>query len=95
MGILIGALFVQFVTWRWVFWFAAIVGLSIAAVSIFLIPPEHELRNKSGASALLGEFGKLKGLDLVGVSILTVALVVMMEVKFGVYLDSVELSATE
>lgn len=66
LGLFIGAIFVQFATWSWVFWFVAIIAVPVSVVAVWLIP------NDSGKSA---SKSKMKGLDLIGVSILTTALV--------------------
>lgn len=38
LGVIIGALLVEYTSWRWIFWLVAIVGVGIAAVCLFLIP---------------------------------------------------------
>jgi MFS family permease len=38
LGILIGAVLVQYAGWSWIFWFVAIVGISIGVICFFLIP---------------------------------------------------------
>ena len=38
VGILIGAVLVQYASWSWIFWFVAILAISIATLSFFLIP---------------------------------------------------------
>ena len=64
LGLIIGAIFVQFASWSWVFWFVALVSMPIAALCIFLIPKqEPRLAARGGA--------RWKSLDLIGVSILT------------------------
>ncbi|KAI0739621.1 MFS general substrate transporter [Daedaleopsis nitida] len=71
LGLIIGAIFVQYASWQWVFWFVALVCMPIAAVCIFLIPKQEprveDLSARRGA--------RWKSLDLIGVSILTVALI--------------------
>ena len=74
-GILVGALFVQFQSWHWVLWFSAIIGFSIAISGLLLIPPEHTLHTKSESATEEGEMKKLEGLDFIGVSLLTVSLI--------------------
>jgi MFS family permease len=65
IGVIIGAIFVQYASWRWVFWFVAIVSLPIAAVCFFLIPRVTATEVRSD---------RFKSLDVPGVSILTAAL---------------------
>ncbi|KAJ8592754.1 MFS general substrate transporter [Rhizopogon salebrosus TDB-379] len=70
-GLLFGAMLVEWASYHWVFWFAAIVALPVATACVFIIPPQIAKttdRLEPGAS-------KWKNLDLVGVSILTVALI--------------------
>ncbi|KIM21444.1 hypothetical protein M408DRAFT_80537 [Serendipita vermifera MAFF 305830] len=43
-GILIGAVLVQYTSWSWIFWFVAIVGISIGSICMFLIP--NAIRDK-------------------------------------------------
>ncbi|KAI0699480.1 MFS general substrate transporter [Cerioporus squamosus] len=69
LGLIISAIFVQFASWSWVFWFGAIVCMPIAGLCVFLIPKQEPRVNDTGGGA------KWKSLDLPGVSILTVALV--------------------
>ncbi|KAI0073356.1 MFS general substrate transporter [Panus rudis PR-1116 ss-1] len=71
LGLTIGALFVQFTTWNWVFWFVACVAIPISLTCFVLIPGELDRHAKDK------EFPdrKWRCLDLVGVSILTVALI--------------------
>ncbi|KAI0631643.1 MFS general substrate transporter [Trametes polyzona] len=71
LGLIIGAIFVQFASWKWVFWFVALVALPIAALCIVLIPaPEPQLESLSGPKE-----ARWKSLDMIGVSILTAALI--------------------
>lgn len=63
LGILIGAVLVQYAGWSWIFWFVAIVGVGIAAICLLLIP-----------SATRDRSHKVK-FDVTGVSLLTVAVI--------------------
>ncbi|KIM21443.1 hypothetical protein M408DRAFT_333459 [Serendipita vermifera MAFF 305830] len=63
LGILIGAVLVQYTSWSWIFWFVAIVGISIGAICLFLIP--NAIRDKE----LNVKF------DAPGVSLLTVSVI--------------------
>ncbi|CCM01857.1 uncharacterized protein FIBRA_03928 [Fibroporia radiculosa] len=67
LGLIIGAIFVQYASWRWVFWFVAIVAFMIAGACVLLVPPQEEQVYVEGA--------RWKSLDLGGVSILTAALI--------------------
>ncbi|KAH9895729.1 MFS general substrate transporter [Cubamyces lactineus] len=71
LGLIIGAIFVQYASWPWVFWFVALVALPISAICILLIPAqEPRLEDLSGRKE-----ARWKSLDLGGVSILTAALI--------------------
>ena len=67
LGLIIGAIFVQWATWSWVFWFVALVCMPIAVLCIFLIPKQEpkvdDITIRGGA--------RWKSLDIMGVSILT------------------------
>ena len=63
IGVLLGAVLVQYASWGWIFWFVAIVGIGIAAICLFLIPNAERDRTK-----------KVK-FDVFGVTILTVAVI--------------------
>ncbi|KAG8684069.1 hypothetical protein FRC09_015640 [Ceratobasidium sp. 395] len=61
---IIGALFVQYASWRWVFWIIAVIALPIAVACIFLIPTTPRRDDT-----------KVSQLDFVGVSTLTAAII--------------------
>ena len=67
LGLIIGAIFVQFASWPWVFWFVSFVAVPISLVCIFLIPGEKPHRDDSAVR----KHAKWQGLDIGGVSILT------------------------
>lgn len=67
LGLIIGAIFVQFASWSWVFWFVALVCMPIATVCIFLIPAQEPRLEDLGPR----QHARWKSLDLGGVSILT------------------------
>ncbi|KAI0366484.1 MFS general substrate transporter [Pilatotrama ljubarskyi] len=70
LGLTIGAIFVQFASWSWVFWFVALIALPIAASCILLIPTqEPRLEDVDRKEA------RWRSLDIIGVSILTAALI--------------------
>ncbi|KAG8721845.1 hypothetical protein FRC08_009646 [Ceratobasidium sp. 394] len=64
LGTIIGAILVQYASWRWVFWIIAIMALPIAGASIVLIPTTPR-RNDT----------KISQVDFVGVSTLTAAII--------------------
>ncbi|KAG0700165.1 major facilitator superfamily domain-containing protein [Suillus ampliporus] len=68
-GLLIGAMFVQWMSYHWVFWFVACVALPVALACVFIIPS----RIGETADTLEPKEAKWKNLDLIGVGILTVA----------------------
>ncbi|KIJ19716.1 hypothetical protein PAXINDRAFT_166798 [Paxillus involutus ATCC 200175] len=71
LGLLIGAMFVQWASFHWVFWFVGIIAIPVALACLFIIPPEiAKSEDKSDA-----RIAKWKRLDLIGVSILTVAII--------------------
>lgn len=61
LGVIIGGIFVQWATWRWVLWFTGIGGIGIALLATVLVPPSAPRRNKPS----------WKRLDLGGVSLIT------------------------
>ncbi|KAG2113223.1 major facilitator superfamily domain-containing protein [Suillus clintonianus] len=70
-GVLVGAIFVQWASYHWVFWFVTCVASPVALVCFFIIP--------SQIGETVGSFdpekAKWKTLDLVGIVILTVAFI--------------------
>jgi len=71
LGLIIGALLIEFLTWRWVFWFVAIIVIPIAITCMFLIP---EQAKKVEDPSML-KTAKWKSLDLIGVTDLTIAII--------------------
>lgn len=70
LGLIIGAMFVQYANWSWVFWFVAIVAVPIGGVCTVLVPPQRRIVDLSKP-----QIARWKSLDLVGVTILTSALI--------------------
>lgn len=68
LGLIIGAIFVEFASWRWVFWFVALVAIPVALSCVLLIPAAA---SQSEDLSLEPQVSKWKSLDLGGVSILT------------------------
>ena len=67
LGLFIGAVLVQYVSYHWVFWFASIFSIPVALGCLFIIPPDV-VKSKDGPGA---RGAKWKSLDLTGISILT------------------------
>jgi MFS family permease len=65
LGLLIGGLFVEWASWRWVFRFVALVTLPVASAVAVLVPPALRAPDRLSARE------RVARLDLVGVSILT------------------------
>ncbi|KZP31546.1 MFS general substrate transporter [Athelia psychrophila] len=73
LGLFVGAIFIQYASWHWTFWFLALLTVPIACIGLLLIPRE---RAPTEDPQLKG-FAKLKRLDIIGVSTLTIALVLL------------------
>ncbi|KAG1796381.1 major facilitator superfamily domain-containing protein [Suillus plorans] len=71
LGLMIGAMFVEWTSYHFVFWFVTIVATPAALACVFVIPPEisNTKDNIKPAAA------KWKSLDLLGATILTAALI--------------------
>lgn len=68
LGLLIGAIFVKLASWRWIFWFIAIIAFPIAILStVFILPQTHSADMSSQPTVIQ----KLNSLDLGGISLLT------------------------
>ena len=63
LGVIIGAVLVQWASWRWILWFTAILGFTIAIASIIVVPPSAPRPIKPN----------WRRLDLGGVSLITAA----------------------
>ncbi|KAL4244770.1 MFS transporter superfamily protein [Abortiporus biennis] len=70
LGLIIGAVFVEFATWGWVFWFVAIVSIPISGACFLLVPEDSTRSNRDHTSS----GPRWKSLDLGGISVLTIAL---------------------
>ncbi|KAG1851174.1 MFS general substrate transporter [Suillus subluteus] len=69
LGLITGALFVEYAGWSWVFWFVPMVIIPTTFISAVLIPsPTKNVVRES-------EFTKFRSLDVTGISILTVAVI--------------------
>ncbi|KAF8123555.1 major facilitator superfamily domain-containing protein [Boletus edulis] len=67
LGLLIGAVLVQYISYHWVFWVVAIIAIPVAFTCILAIPPEIA-KSKDRAHP---HFAKWKSLDLIGIFVLT------------------------
>ncbi|KAI0045819.1 MFS general substrate transporter [Auriscalpium vulgare] len=65
MGIIIGGIFVQWASWRWVFYFTCMLGVPIGIISVFLVPHSAPRPGKPS----------WRRLDLGGVTMLTTSIV--------------------
>ncbi|KAG1725491.1 major facilitator superfamily-domain-containing protein [Suillus paluster] len=70
-GLVIGAMFVQWASYHWVFWFVACIALPVALACVFIIPSQIG----ECADTLEPEEAKWENLDLLGIGILTVAFI--------------------
>lgn len=61
LGVIVGGIFVELTTWRWIMWFMGIVGITVAAVSTVVVPPSAPRRDKPS----------WRRLDLGGASLIT------------------------
>ncbi|KZV98383.1 MFS general substrate transporter [Exidia glandulosa HHB12029] len=68
LGLIIGAIFIEYASWPWLFWLAALIATPIAFVCIVLVPAQPPVTREENKIALL---------DLPGISILTSALILL------------------
>ena len=71
LGLLIGAILVKVSSWRWIFWFIAIVALPIAVLSAVLIPGGLTTVPDSPETPKPSLLRKINSLDLGGITLLT------------------------
>ena len=71
IGLLIGAIFVQYASWPWLFYLTSMLAIPIAIACILLIPRIKTKESDEPAAR------KAKGLDVIGVSTLTIALILL------------------
>ncbi|OCH86704.1 MFS general substrate transporter [Obba rivulosa] len=72
LGLIIGALFVSFASWPWVFYFSTIVSVLITSSIVILVPNIRRTKEgESRAEKLL----RFKRLDLIGVTVFTASLI--------------------
>ncbi|PPQ73134.1 hypothetical protein CVT26_014956 [Gymnopilus dilepis] len=84
IGLIIGALFVSFVSWPWVFYFSSIVS-AVITLSIFILVPNVSRQSRNDEST--SQSKRFKRLDLIGVGLFTAALILFI---FAVTTGSVE-----
>lgn len=77
LGLITGALFVEYVSWSWVFWFVSTVIIPTTLISAVLIPSQTNN---------VGRGTRFKSLDIIGILILTVAVILFI---FGVTTGSI------
>ena len=70
LGLIIGALFTQFVSWRWVFWFNSCAAIPISLACVLLIPASGSAHHVSSDESWVS---RIKRLDIIDVTGLTVA----------------------
>jgi len=66
LGLIIGAIFVEYTSWRWVFWFLTLITIPLAVVCMVIIPAQP-----ARTAGLQSKVSKFKSLDVVGVTLLT------------------------
>ncbi|OBZ76356.1 hypothetical protein A0H81_02916 [Grifola frondosa] len=71
LGLVLGAVLVQFATWRWVFWIGGVAGIPVAVLCLFAIPNRISDEHQQ----------KPKNIDVIGFGIITSALLLLI---FGV-----------
>jgi predicted MFS family arabinose efflux permease len=72
LGLIIGAVLIQYASWPWIFYVTAILAIPIATACILLIPT---ISTKSESDDPVAK--KAKGLDVIGVATLTSALILL------------------
>lgn len=65
LGVVIGGIFVEYASWRWIMYFVGIAAISISVLSIVVVPPSPPRAPEHKPS--------WKRLDLGGVSLITIA----------------------
>ncbi|KAF8305932.1 MFS general substrate transporter [Clavulina sp. PMI_390] len=65
LGVIVGALFVEYTTWRWILWFVGIVCMATAMLAAIVVPPSAPREHKPSFARL----------DIGGISLITAAIV--------------------
>ncbi|KAF8305931.1 MFS general substrate transporter [Clavulina sp. PMI_390] len=65
VGVIVGGLFVQYTTWRWILWFIGIVCMASAIAAVIVVPPSAPREHKPSFARL----------DIGGISLMTAAIV--------------------
>ncbi|KAH7094091.1 MFS general substrate transporter [Auriculariales sp. MPI-PUGE-AT-0066] len=68
LGLILGALIIQYANWSWIFWLSAIVATPIGLAVLALTPPQPKVHK---------EGNKISYLDLPGIFALTAALILL------------------
>ena len=63
----------QLANWHWVFWFATVIAIPVAAISVLLIPAQ--LKDDQSHQGVINAAKKMQGLDILGVSFLTASFI--------------------
>ena len=66
MGLILGAIIVQYANWRWTFWFVGIAAAPVAIAGLVLIP-----QSVAAPRSNIKGWKKVGSLDLVGVLMVT------------------------
>ncbi|EJD50836.1 MFS general substrate transporter [Auricularia subglabra TFB-10046 SS5] len=69
LGLIVGAVFIQYANWHWVFYLAGIIAIPIGGVCALMVPKQPEPEDISER--------KLRNLDLPGIGILTSAVILV------------------
>jgi MFS family permease len=74
LGLVIGAILVQYTSWRWLFWFVAIAAY-VMTVAVAILAPSQAATDLAESDK--PKASKLRRLDIPGVSVLTAALILL------------------
>lgn len=69
LGLIVGAALVSFASWPWVLYFTTILSFALGTLAFILLPSSVPARSTPH------EYGRFQRLDLIGVSTLTIALI--------------------
>ena len=83
MNTMIAAVFIEFASYRWVFFFTTIVGIPASIVCLLLVPRD-EGQGQEETVSFKARLQKMKKLDLVGVTLLTGASLTLVWSRRGI-----------
>ena len=69
-GTVVSAVFVQYASYKWIFWFTTLAAVPSALLAAILIPSQKD-DAKNHTEAVKSRMANVRRLDLVGVSVLT------------------------